>query len=134
MSGDLSTGATPVRVALMCENPIVCKTLGPRLAAVATLAVVGLFDCVIDRVAEVLAQDPDVVILGVSRVTHFNLLIGQALRQGRPALRVVILSSYLDSPEDRQYALVSGADVVIEKSIDTPALIEQIHALRHQVV
>ena len=129
MDGQTPTAVAPIRVALMCENQIVCKTLGPRLAAVATLSVVGLYDCLIDRVPEVLAHDPDVVILGVSRITHFNLLIGQTLRQGRSAPRIVILPSYLDSPEDKQRALDGGADAVIEKSIDTPALIEQVHAL-----
>ena len=121
--------ATPIRVALMCENQIVCKTLGSRLAADVTLAVVGLYDCVIDRVPEVLAQNPRVVILVVSRITHFNLLIGQTLHQNRPELRVILLPSYLDSPEDKQRALAGGADVVMEKSIDTPALLEQIHTL-----
>lgn len=119
----------PIRVTLMCENSLVCKTLGPRLAADPTLAVAGLYDCVIDRVPEALAQKPNVVILGVSRITHFNLLICQALRQECAALHLVVLPSYLASPEDQQRALAAGVDVVIEKSIDTPALLEQIHAL-----
>ena len=132
--GQTPSADAPIRVTLMCENPIVCKTLGPRLAADPTLAVAGLHDCVIDRVPDALAQNPNVVILVVSRITPFNLLICQALRQECPALHVVILPSYLDSPDVKQHALVSGADVVIEKSIDTPALLEQIHALANHAV
>jgi DNA-binding NarL/FixJ family response regulator len=113
----------------MCENPIVYKTLGPRLSADRSLQVVGWHDCLIELVPEVLAQQPHVVILGISRITHFNMLICQALRQTAPEVRIIILPSYVDTPEDSQDALDCGADIVIEKSIDTPALVEHIHTL-----
>ena len=112
----------------MCESPIVYKTLGPRLSADRSFEVVGSHDCLIELVPEVLALQPHVVILGISRITHFNMLICKALRQAAPEVRIVILPSYV-APEDRQNALDCGANVVIEKSIDTPALVEHIHAL-----
>jgi CheY-like chemotaxis protein len=40
-----------------------------------------------------------------------------------------MLPSYLDTPEDVPQARAAGADVVLEKSIDTPTLVEQIHIL-----
>ncbi len=119
----------PIRISLMGESPIVYKTLGPRLSADRSFEVVGSYDCVIDLVPEAVAPHPHVVILAISRITHFNMLICKALRQAAPDVRIVILPSYLDTPEDRQEALKCGADVVIEKSIDTPALMDHIHAL-----
>ena len=120
---------SPIRISLMCESPIVYKTLGPRLSADRSLQVVGWHDCLIELVPEVLALQPHVVILGISRITHFNMLICKVLRQTAPEVRIVILPSYVNTPEDSQDALDSGADVVIEKSIDTPALVERIHTL-----
>ncbi len=119
----------PIRISLMCESPIVYKTLGPRLSADRSLEVVGWHDCLIELVPDVLAAQPHVVILGISRITYFNMLICKALRQNTPDVRIIILPSYVDTPEDTQDALNCGADVVIEKSIDTPALVEHIHAL-----
>ena len=120
---------SPIRISLMCESPIVGNALGPRLSADRSFEVVGSYECLIDLVPDALAPHPHVVILGISRITHFNMLICTALRQAAPEVRIVILPSYLDTPDDRQYALARGADVVIEKSIDTPALVGCIHAL-----
>ncbi len=118
-----------IRIALLCENPMVYQTLESRLSADRSLTVVGSYDCTIERVPEVLARQPHVVIMGISRITHFNMLICQALRQTSPKVRIVVLPSYFDTPEDKQRAHACGADVVWEKSIDTPALMERIHAL-----
>jgi two-component system response regulator DevR len=129
MNTPSSPTVSPIRISLMCESPIVYKTLWPRLSADRSLQVVGWHDCLIELVPEVLAPQPHVVILGISRITHFNMLICKALRQTAPEVRIVILPSYVDTPEDSQDALNCGADVVIEKSIDTPALVEHIHTL-----
>ena len=129
MNTPLSRTVSPIRISLMCESPIVYQTLGPRLSADRSLQVVGWHDCLIELVPEVLALQPHVVILGISRITHFNMLICKALRQTAPEVRIVILPSYVNTPEDSQDALDCGADVVIEKSIDTPALVEHIHTL-----
>ncbi len=128
MNAPSSQTAPPIRISLMCESPIVYKTLGPRLSADRSFEVVGSHDCLIELVPEVLALQPHVVILGISRITHFNMLICKALRQAAPEVRIVILPSYV-APEDTQNALDCGADVVIEKSIDTPVLVEHIHTL-----
>ena len=129
MNTPSSQTVSPIRISLMCESPIVYQTLGPRLSADRSLQVVGWHDCLIELVPEVLALQPHVVILGISRITHFNMLICKALRQTAPEVRLVILPSYVDTPEDTQEAFDCGADVVIEKSIDTPALVERIHTL-----
>ncbi len=118
----------------MCENPIVYQTLGPRLSADRSLDVVGSHDCTIEMVPVALALHPHVVILGISRITHFNKIIVQALRQTTPAVRIIMLPSYLDTPEDAAQARAAGADVVLEKSIDTPTLVEHIHSLVDQAV
>ncbi|HSD85677.1 MAG TPA: hypothetical protein VLG46_17575 [Anaerolineae bacterium] len=125
---------TPIRIALMCENPIVYQTLGPRLSADPSLNVVGSYDCTIDHIPVVLAHDPHVIIMGISRITHFNKIIVQALRQAAPAVRIIMLPSYLDTPDDVPQARAAGADIVLEKSIDTPTLVEHIHILLSQAV
>ncbi len=126
--------ARPIRLALLCENPNVYQTLGSRLSADRSFVVTGSYDCTIDQVPEALAQHPHVIILGISRITHFNMLICQALRQASAQTRIVVLPSYLDTPEDTQRAHTCGADVVLEKSINTPALIERIRTLVGLVV
>jgi DNA-binding NarL/FixJ family response regulator len=128
MNAPSSQTLSPIRISLMCDSPIVYKTLGPRLSADHSFEVVGSHDCLIELVPEALAPQPHVVILGISRITHFNMLICKALRQAAPGVHIVILPSYF-TPEDRQNALDSGADVIMEKSIDTPALVEHIHML-----
>ena len=116
----------------MCENPIVYQTLGSRLDADRTLDVVSSHDCTIDEVPTALAHQPHVVILGISRITHFNMIVVQALRQTAPKVRIIMLPSYLDTPDDVSQARTAGADVVLEKSIDTPTLVDHIHTLVRQ--
>ena len=131
MNGHVPT-ADPIRISLMCENPIVYQTLGSRLSADRSLSVVGSHDCTMDAISVALAQNPHVVILGISRITHFNKIIVQALRQTAPKVRIIMLPSYVDTPDDAVQARAAGADVVLEKSIDTPTLVEHIHNLVNQ--
>jgi DNA-binding NarL/FixJ family response regulator len=126
--------AESIRISLMCENPIVYQTLGSRLNADRSLDVVGSHHCTIDDVPVVLALQPHVIILGISRITHFNMIIVQALRQAAAQVRIIMLPSYVDTPEDAAQARIAGADVVLEKSIDTPTLVEHIHHLVNQTV
>jgi DNA-binding NarL/FixJ family response regulator len=132
MNGYVPSAAGSVRVSLMCESPIVYQTLGPRLGADRTLEVVSSHDCTIDDVPTALAHHPHVVILGISRITHFNMIIVQALRQTAPQVRIIMLPSYVDTPDDVSQARAAGADVVLEKSIDTPTLVDHIHSLVSQ--
>ena len=134
MSGRVSPVAAAIRISLMCESPIVYQTLGPRLSADRSLNVVSSHDCTIDEVPTALAYHPHVVILGISRITHFNKIIVQALRQTTPNVRIIMLPSYVDTPEEVPQACAAGVDVVLEKSIDTPTLVEHIHILLSQAV
>jgi len=132
MNGHVLPAAASIRISLMCESPIVHQTLGPRLSADRSLTVVSSHDCTIDEVPTALAHHPHVVILGISRITHFNKIIVQVLRQTTPNVRIIMLPSYLDTPDDVLQARAAGADVVLEKSIDTPILVEHIHRLVNQ--
>ena len=134
MNGHVPPAAAPIRIALMCENPIVYQTLGPRLSADPSLDVVGSYDCTIDHIPNALTHNPHVIIMGISRITHFNKLVVQALRQAAPAVRIIMLPSYVDTPEEVPQACAAGVDVVLEKSIDTPTLVEHIHILLSQAV
>ncbi len=129
MNGYVSPGTASIRISLMCESPIVYQTLGPRLSADRALNVVSSHDCTIDDVPAALAHHPHVVILGISHITHFNKIVVQALRQTAPDVRIIMLPSYLDTPDDVLQARTAGADVVLEKSIDTPTLVEHIQRL-----
>ncbi len=129
MNGHVPSTAKSIRISLMCENPIVYQTLGPRLSADRSLNVVSWHDCTIDAVPLALAQTPHIVILGINRITLFNKIIVQALRQAAPQVRIIMLPSYVDTPDDAVQARAAGADVVLEKSIDTPTLVEHIHNL-----
>ncbi len=131
MNGHVPAGGS-IRISLMCENPIVYQTLGPRLSADRSLSVVGSHTCTIDDVPVALAQNPQIVILGISRITHFNMIIVQALRQAAPGVHVIMLPSYIDTPEDAAQARAAGAAIVLEKSIDTPTLVGHIHQLVNQ--
>ena len=132
MNGHVAPGAASIRISLMCESPIVYQTLGPVLSADRSLDVVSSHDCTIDEVPAALAHDPHVVILGIGRITHFNKIIVQALRQTAPNVRIIMLPSYVDTPDDALQAHAAGADVVLEKSIDTPSLVDLIQRLVNQ--
>lgn len=121
--------AQPIRVALMCENPSVYHSLSSRLAADPAFEVAEATDCQLDNVPTVMARDPQVVILGVSRITHFNMLVCQAIRQSNPAKPIVVLLSYEIDPTEEQRAREVGVSAIMLKSIDTPALVDQIRAL-----
>ena len=122
----------PIRVALMCENPSVYRSLSSRLAADPAFEVAEATDCQVDNVATVMARDPQVVILGVSRITHFNMLVSQAIRQANPRKPIVVLPSYEIDPAEEQRAHAAGVSAIMLKSIDTPALVDQIRALVKQ--
>jgi DNA-binding NarL/FixJ family response regulator len=129
----MNSPAHPIRVALMCENPAVYRSLSSRLAADPAFEVAEATDCQVDNVATVMARDPQVVILGVSRITHFNMLVCEAIRQANPRKPIVVLPSYEIDPAEEQRARASGVSVIILKSIDTPALVDQIRALVKQL-
>lgn len=120
---------TNIRIVLMCENPAMYRSLGPRLSADRMFDVVGTFDCVLDNVPEVAATGPDVVILGISRITHFNMMVCQAIKPSCPDVSIIVLPSYIDETDEVRAAREAGADSVMLKSIDTPALVQQIHTL-----
>jgi len=121
--------ATSITIALMCENPVVYRSLGPRLSADRAFKVVGTFDCVMDNVAAACAVTPDVVLLGISRITPFNMMVCEALKQSCGDVLVIVLPSYIGDTDEVRAARAAGADSVMLKSIDTPALVEQIHTL-----
>jgi DNA-binding NarL/FixJ family response regulator len=121
--------ATTIRIALMCENPAVYRSLGPRLSVDRQFDVVGTFDCTLDYVADVAVTCPDVVILGISRITHFNMMVCQAIKPRCPEAAIIVLPSYVDATDEVRAAREAGADSVMLKSIDTPALVQQIHTL-----
>jgi DNA-binding NarL/FixJ family response regulator len=125
----MNSPAQPIRVALMCENPSVYRSLSSRLALDPAFEVAEATDCQVDNVATVMAHDPQVVILGVSRITHFNMLVCQAIRQSSPAKPIVVLPSYEIDPSEEQRARAAGVSAIMLKSIDTPALVDQIRAL-----
>jgi DNA-binding NarL/FixJ family response regulator len=118
-----------IRIALMCENPAVYRSLGPRLSVDRRFEVVGTFNCALDYVGDVAATDPDVVILGISRITHFNMMVCQAVKPRCPDAAIIVLPSYIDETDEVRAARDAGADSVMLKSIDTPALVQQIHTL-----
>jgi DNA-binding NarL/FixJ family response regulator len=118
-----------ITIVLMCENPVVYRSLGPRLSADRAFSVVGTFDCVMDNVAAACAAKPDVVLLGISRITPFNMMVCEALKQSCGDVLVIVLPSYIGDTDEVRAARAAGADSVMLKSIDTPALVEQIHAL-----
>jgi DNA-binding NarL/FixJ family response regulator len=118
MNGHGPSAAELVRISLMCESPIVYQTLGPRLGADRTLDVVSSHDCTIDEVPTALAYHPHVVILGISRITHFNMIIVQALRQTAPQVRIIMLPSYVDTPDDISQAHTAGP--MYARKRDTP--------------
>jgi len=129
MSLCASVPPSSIRIALICENPVVYRSLGPRLSVDPTFAVVGTFDCVIDTIPDAAATVPDVVILGISRITHFNMLICKAVKQALPDALIIVLPSYVGDTDEVRSARAAGANSVILKSIDTPALVDQIRAL-----
>jgi DNA-binding NarL/FixJ family response regulator len=124
-----NTSTTTIRIALMCENPIVYRSLGSRLSADPAFEVVGTFDCIIDNVPLTLATNPDVVILGISRITRFNMMVCETIKQMDADALVIALPSYIGETDEVRSAREAGADSVMLKSIDTPALVQQIHTL-----
>ena len=118
-----------IRIAMMCENPAVYRSLGPRLSVDRQFEVVGTFDCTLDYVADVAATCPDVIILGISRITHFNMMVCRAIKPHCPDAAIIVLPSYVDQTDEVRAAREAGADSVMLKSIDTPALVQQIHTL-----
>lgn len=118
-----------IRVALMCEHPLVYRSLSSRLAADDDFQVVDAIDCQVDNVPVTIAEKPDVIILGVASITHFNMLVCQAIRQANPNIRIVVLPSFEADPSEVQVARDAGAAAIILKSIDTPKLVDQIRTL-----
>ncbi|HLF26162.1 MAG TPA: response regulator transcription factor [Anaerolineae bacterium] len=97
------------------------RALAQRLSRVPGIQVAGVAGSSEEGIAQARTVHPDVVLLELKLHDGRGLDVLRAIRAENPAIRVIILTSYLDDFE-RQVALKAGAEQYLLKDIDSKRL------------
>jgi two-component system, NarL family, nitrate/nitrite response regulator NarL len=120
--------ASPIRLMLVDDHPLVRDGLRARLASVPGLAVVAEADSA-DSALEVAPRAaPDLVLMDIGLRGANGIEATRRLRAVLPALRVVVLSMH-DNAEYVREALRAGAGGYVLKDSPAEEIVEAIHAV-----
>ena len=110
--------ATPVRLLLVDDHPLVREGVRSRLQGEPRYLVVGEAGNAEEAMMMLIATQPEVVLLDVGLKGHNGIQLAQTMLERAPELRVLMYSMY-DNPEYVQRALQAGARGYVLK--DAPA-------------
>jgi len=112
------TGAMPAQTVYLVEDsPLVRERLLEMLDAVPGARVVGMAEGADEATRDILAKQPDIVVLDIRLAQGSGFDVLRALRERAPQIDVYMLSSF-DSDPYRRLALQLGAREFFDKAID----------------
>jgi len=120
--------ATPVRLFLVDDQPLVREGLRARLGAVPGLEIVGEAGSAAEALAQVDALRPDLMLVDVGMKDMNGIELAALLLQRPAAPHVVMLSMY-DNPEYVQRALQAGAHGYVLKDAPASEIVAAIEAV-----
>ncbi|RDI22027.1 LuxR family two component transcriptional regulator [Pseudacidovorax intermedius] len=122
------TSATPVRLFLVDDHPLVRDGLRARLEALPGLRIVGEAGSAAEALAQVDAARPDLMLVDVG-MKDMNGIELAALLLARPAPPHVVMLSMYDNPEYVQRALQAGAQGYVLKDAPASEIVAAIEAV-----
>ncbi len=122
------TPATPVRLFLVDDHPLVRDGLRARLEALPGLCIVGEAGSAAEALAQLDAARPDLMLVDVG-MKDMNGIELAALLLARPAPPHVVMLSMYDNPEYVQRALQAGAQGYVLKDAPASEIVAAIEAV-----
>jgi DNA-binding NarL/FixJ family response regulator len=119
-----------ITVLLVDDHPVVRSGLRALLSSTADLLVVGEAADGREAVRKALRLNPDVVLMDVAMPLLNGIEATRQILQTRPLVKVVVLSTYSDSPRV-QAALEAGACAYVIKSMAGDTLLDLIRGSVH---
>jgi two-component system vancomycin resistance associated response regulator VraR len=113
-----------IHILIVEEHEQVRKALTARLHNHNDLCVVRSLGCGAEAIEYAHTYQPEVVLMEIKTSEGMRTL--RALRKALPEGAIIVLTSYLDSREEAE-VLDLGASAYVLKSLNTAALVEQIH-------
>lgn len=112
----------PIRIVLADDHAVLRAGLKALLNAEADLEVVGETGGGSDCLSDILAHQPDVLLLDINMPCCNGLEMLEQIRQKLPATRVLILTMHDDAQYLRQVLAGGGAGYVLKQAADTELL------------
>ncbi len=128
LGSDPSPGATPTRLLLVDDHPMVRDGLRARLSDVPGFAVVAEAGDAAGALAAVQQQRPDLVVMDVALRGDSGIQLTRQLLTLQPALRVLVLSMY-DNPGYISEAQRAGARAYVLKDSPAEAIIDALRTV-----
>jgi DNA-binding NarL/FixJ family response regulator len=97
------------------DSLLIRERLLQMLAAMPAVRVVGQADTECDAIDQIVARQPNVVILDIKLKSGSGIKVLQAVKQLMPAIVVVMLTNYA-TPQVRSKCLGAGADHFLDKT------------------
>lgn len=113
--------ARPIRVLLVDDSPLIRLGLRAALEDCREVAIVGEAGTAADGLAAVEQHKPDVVLLDLRLPDKSGLVVCREIIKGRPATRVLILTSATDERNVHE-AIAAGAQGYLLKENDGASL------------
>ncbi len=113
------------RVLIIDDHEKVRAALLSTLGEDPGLQVVGTAGSADEAIEKTLRVEPDVVLLDVKRSDGCGMEICRRILQGRPSIRVLVLTSYLDEREKEELQVLGTAGYLL-KDLDVQELLRQI--------
>ncbi|MDH3944549.1 MAG: response regulator transcription factor [Anaerolineae bacterium] len=121
------------RLLLVDDHAEVLKRIGARLAYEDDILVAGEARTGVDAIRLVEEVDPDVILIDPVMQDGMGMEILKRIREMFPLISIVVLTSIVDAALNVELKKL-GINDVLEKSVDSDALVEMVRAVNSQSI
>jgi DNA-binding NarL/FixJ family response regulator len=124
-----NVGEDRMKVFIADDSKVLCERLIEMLSDVPGIEIIGHAQDVAESLAAIKKLNPDIVILDIRMPGGSGMDVLQALKQGKQAPMVIMLTNY-PYPQYRKKCLGLGADYFFDKSTEFEKVTELFKQLR----